>query len=340
MKFIVASTVLCIWSTTTTATKPILKLSCGTYEEGYQHGVELAQYGWEEGGFTCDTIADFEEELHSYEDVNYPTDMDNEKSNACNEGVEVGAEDVLEEIKKECSGSTTPSMSMSMTMSPTVSPASGVIEKCSDGTDCESCLSNPECTWFQETNYCETGCGLDGCGATVCPSEIDTCEECLGGPGTPASGQWSWSPDANECLTDCMVIADASCYHARSLSDPEGYTPDFCQGFAEALDQCKGTNCESCTSNSECTWFAELGYCETMCGMNGCGATICAAETTTCEECLGSDASKQYSWSPVDSTCYESCMFAPADAPCYQGDTFDASVCEDINAMHAMSAVV
>ena len=92
----------------------------------------------------------------------------------------------------------------------------------------------------------------------------------------------------------------------RSLSDLEGYTPDFRQGFIEALDQCEGTDCESGTSNSECT---------EMCGI---GATICAAETTTCEECLGSDASKQYSWSAVDSTCYGSCMFAPANASCYK----------------------
>lgn len=317
MKIIIASSLL-LWSTG--ASKPILKLSCSTYEEGYKHGVELAHYVWENGEFTCTTISDFEEELHSYEMTNYPTDMDNEKSNACNEGVGAGADDVSEELKKECSSTTNP--------------------KCSDGTDCVTCLSNPECTWFQETKKCETGCGLEGCGATVCPSEIDTCEECLGGPGTPASGQWSWSPDANECLTDCMVIADASCYRARSLSDPEGYTPDFCQGFAEALDQCQGKDCQSCTSNSECTWFAELGYCETMCGMNGCGATICAAEITTCEECLGSNASKQYSWSPADSSCYESCVFAPADAPCYKGETYNASVCEDINNMHAMSALV
>ena len=53
----------------------------------------------------------------------------------------------------------------------------------------------------------------------------------------------------------------------RSLSDLEGYTPDFCQGFVESLDQCEGTDCESCTSNSECTWFAELGVNGKLCAV-------------------------------------------------------------------------
>lgn len=79
MKFTIASSLL-IWSTT--ASKPILTLSCSTYEEGYKHGVELAQYEREEGEFTCTTISDFEEKLHLYETMHYPTDMDNEKSNA------------------------------------------------------------------------------------------------------------------------------------------------------------------------------------------------------------------------------------------------------------------
>ena len=224
-----------------------------------------------------------------------------------------------------------------------------VIENCSDGWDCESCLSNSKCTWFQDIGYCETGCGMEGCGATVCPSELDTCETCLGGSDTPASGQYSWSPEANECLTDCSVIADVSCYKAKSSLDPTGYDPSICEEIANTIDQCSdGHDCESCLSNSECTWFAELGYCETMCGQHGCGASVCAAEITTCEECLGgsgTDASGQYSWSPYTNECVEDCMFAPADAPCFKAKSsldptgYDPSICDEINNTHGKSAI-
>ena len=30
-----------------------------------------------------------------------------------------------------------------------------VIENCSNGYDCESCLSNSCCTWFRDIGYCE-----------------------------------------------------------------------------------------------------------------------------------------------------------------------------------------
>ena len=107
-----------------------------------------------------------------------------------------------------------------------------VIEKCSDGYDCESCLSNSECTWFADHGYggyCETMCGMEGCGAFVCAAEIDTCEACLGGPGTDASGQYSWSPYTNECVEDCMFApADAPCFKAKSSYDPSGYDPSIC----------------------------------------------------------------------------------------------------------------
>ena len=253
-----------------------------------------------------------------------------------------------------------PTICSDISDSPTPSPTIGLpIDQCSEGWDCESCLSNPDCTWFQDIGYCETGCGMEGCGATVCPSDIDTCKDCLGGPGTPASGQYSWSPEFNECLTSCDVIADASCYKGKSSADPSGYDPTICSDISDSptpsptiglpIDQCsEGWDCESCLSNSECTWFADLGYCETMCGQLGCGAFVCAAEITTCEECLGgsgTDASGQYSWSPYTNECVEDCMFAPADAPCFKAKSsydpsgYDSSICDDINNMHGKTAV-
>ena len=130
------------------------------------------------------------------------------RTDSFNAGVEAGADQFVEKKEAKC--------------------FPPVIDKCSDGWDCESCLSNSECTWFEELGYCETMCGQHGCGATVCPSDLDTCVSCLGGSDTPAAGQYSWSPEANECLTDCSVIADVSCYKAKSSMDPTGYGPSIC----------------------------------------------------------------------------------------------------------------
>lgn len=114
-----------------------------------------------------------------------------------------------------------------------------IIEKCSDGYDCASCTSNSDCTWFADLGYCETMCGQLGCGATVCAAEITTCEECLGGSGTDASGQYSWSPYTNECVEDCMFApADASCFKAKSSYDPSGYDPSIC----DEIKDMKATN--------------------------------------------------------------------------------------------------
>lgn len=274
--------------------------------------------------------------MDNYLKNHYPTDTGNWRINAFNEGVEAGADQVVEKYEDECE-----------------SP----IAQCSDGYDCKSCLSNPDCTWFQDIGYCETGCGMEGCGASICPEDIDTCKDCLGGPSSPASGQFSWSPYTDECLSDCMWgPADAPCYKAKSSDDPSGYGPEICFEISESptpsptislpIDQCSdGWNCESCTSNSECTWFADLGHCETMCGQLGCGATVCSAEITTCEECLGGNSAGQFSWSPYTSECVEDCMFAPADAPCFKGKTsysssgYGPEVCSEINTMHGKSAV-
>ena len=323
MKFIAAISTVLLWSHPAFSTSPPDE----DYLDGLSHGTDVARYLWKQGGSSCSNIRTFEDTVEDYLDEHYPLDTGNWRTDSFNAGVEAGAEEFVEKKETKCS----------------------VIEKCSDGYDCESCLSNPECTWFQDIGYCETGCGMEGCGATVCPSDLDTCESCLGGSGTPASGQYSWSPDFDSCLTDCSVVADASCYKAKSSQDPTGYDPSICEEIANTVDQCSGaTDCESCLSNSECTWFADLGYCETMCGLHGCGAFVCASEINTCEECLGgtdTNASGQYSWSPWTNECVEHCMFAPADAPCFKAKSifdstgYDPSICDEINNTHGKSAV-
>eukprot|EP00956_Cyclotella_meneghiniana_P001674 scaffold1823_cov38-Cyclotella_meneghiniana.AAC.5 len=122
------------------------------------------------------------------------------------------------------------------------SVCSTIVEStCGQSTDCESCLSDESkgCTWFQYdgyTGYCETGCGMNGCGASVCPSQLTNCQDCLGGDGTKASGQYSWSPDANECLGGCDVLADAACFEAKSSMNPSGYDPSICEEYSEDGD--------------------------------------------------------------------------------------------------------
>ena len=61
--------------------------------------------------------------------------------------------------------------------------------------------------------------------------------------------------------------------------------------------------------------------------MDGCGASTCAADISTCSECLGQLQHRQNAWSPDDSTCYESCMDAPADAACFPGTDYGVEVC-------------
>ena len=138
------------------------------------------------------------------------------------------------------------------------------------------------------------GCGMDGCGATKCASEIDNCYDCLGGSGTPASGQYAWSPSSGEngeCVSSCMdmaVPADASCYPAENFYTSGGYDPSICD---------------------------EIG-----------APSKCESIGTNCKKCLKSDCA----WSVGD--CYDDCMDAPADASCYQGKQYKqqrSSICDD-----------
>eukprot|EP00970_Alexandrium_tamarense_P003365 scaffold529_cov196-Alexandrium_tamarense.AAC.61 len=219
---------------------------------------------------------------------------------------------------------------------------------CDEAKGCGECLSNPDCTWWNNIKYCEDGCGMNGCGANVCPRELRTCEECLGGSDTPAGGQYFWSPYSGtngQCIADCKnAPADAPCYKAKSDVDPSGYGPEICAFIG--VNKCNAaTDCGSCLNveGEFCTWFEDIQWCEDGCGMDGCGAQVCASELTICADCLGgpgTDASGQYSWSPYSGAageCLNSCMDAPADASCYPGKTifdqtgYDPSICPSIS---------
>lgn len=54
----------------------------------------------------------------------------------------------------------------------------------SGASNCASCVAQGN-LWWADIGHCEDGCGMDGCGASVCAKDLDTCADCLGGSGTP-----------------------------------------------------------------------------------------------------------------------------------------------------------
>ena len=191
---------------------------------------------------------------------------------------------------------------------------------CSGMDDCTSCVGavksdGTSCMWFEDGEYCGSGCNMNGCGATACPSTnetldgststvattaassgsgnssstsatsvaqeancsaITTCTECL---KDESCAHWT----AGECMSDCLVM-DVACYSGN---------PDEVCARAENDENdsalCSGMNdCKPCVGAvkgdgvSTCMWFEveELECCGTRCNMNGCGVTTCSDATT------------------------------------------------------------
>lgn len=125
--------------------------------------------------------------------------------------------------------------------------------KCS-ANNCGGCLADSDCYWWADIGYCEEGCGMHGCGASVCASDIHSCYDCLGGEGTEAARQYSWSPDADACLDNCSEIADASCYSSSR------YDESIC----ESISVCRTHHtCTECLSGGSCAWSE--GSCYDSC---------------------------------------------------------------------------
>jgi hypothetical protein len=93
------------------------------------------------------------------------------------------------------------------------------VQLCSEQQDCGSCVGtvlsdgNSTCQWFASGEFCQSGCGMDGCGDTVCSStgvpasvceQYQNCEECL-------DEACVWSNEAG-CLESCDSIADGACF--------------------------------------------------------------------------------------------------------------------------------
>ena len=86
---------------------------------------------------------------------------------------------------------------------------------CSSKTDCGECVAtalsdgNTTCHWFQDSEYCGSGCDMSGCGETTCvggdPCDGLSCEDCL-------AGYCAWAPDEGRCLASCDMIANVTCF--------------------------------------------------------------------------------------------------------------------------------
>merc|ERR1719356_1535353 len=225
---------------------------------------------------------------------------------------------------------------------------------CEEAASCNECVSSgSDCFWWNVVNliegtqfqYCQTGCGMDGCGASVCAEDIDSCTDCLGGPSTAASGQYFWSPylgDSGECVEDCgdsSVPADAPCYKGKSSSDPSGSDPeDVCPAECSTFDG----KCNKCLENG-CNWSGDAQACGDSCqdlpadadcwgpGGGEPDSQTCRKETECssfegkCKKCLRNGCN----WSREAQACGDSCMDLPADADCWgpEGATPDRQTC-------------
>merc|ERR1719356_110273 len=215
---------------------------------------------------------------------------------------------------------------------------------CEEAASCNECVSSgSDCFWWNVVNliegtqfqYCQTGCGMDGCGASVCAEDIDSCTDCLGGPSTAASGQYFWSPylgDSGECVEDCgdsSVPADAPCYKGKSSSDPSGSDPeDVCPAECSTFDG----KCKKCLENG-CNWSGDAQACGDSCqdlpadadcwGPGGgtpnhrtCSnseSKKCSSFGGNCKKCIR----KGCNWSGEAQACGDSCIDLPADADCW-----------------------
>ena len=109
---------------------------------------------------------------------------------------------------------------------------------CSAYTDCDTCASWG-CGWQDGTCYgpnwwmpglcpdLEAPCIMESGECKPEPPPTDPCEECI------ASGN-AWIPDLNECLPNCWMIMDVSCY-TGSCPAP-----------------CGGDSCGTCFGQSDC----------------------------------------------------------------------------------------
>jgi hypothetical protein len=164
---------------------------------------------------------------------------------------------------------------------------------CQGQNSCDTCVetllvdSVSTCQWFAEGGYCDSACGMFGCGDIVCSEnstlamdceDYDTCDECL-------EELCSWTPSVG-CIKSCDVIADTSCFFSSNTSTIEETCMASEASVADEMICTSNVDCGTCVSTAladgftTCQWFEEGAYCSSGCGIEGCGTTSCF-ETTS-----------------------------------------------------------
>ena len=160
---------------------------------------------------------------------------------------------------------------------------------CNSQEDCSSCVGTilsdgtTTCQWFSDGELCDSGCGMDGCGETTCMPTMDDCEgneacsDCL-------EEGCAWT-NVQGCIVSCDIIADAACFD----SNTNGTIADICtvanDSAADTQLCVEQDSCEACVGTIlsddtiTCQWYGD--YCQSGCGMDGCGAIMCPGNETS-----------------------------------------------------------
>jgi len=132
-------------------------------------------------------------------------------------------------------------------------------ELCASMTDCTSCIDavlsdgTSSCRWYAEGDgYCASGCGMDSCGATVCPDAKCSACEVLG---------------INYCVGD-VYVAEDGCNTCTCSSE-------------DGLETCSLMMCEPC----ETCVVGDMKYCAAQQFLAADGCNICKCSQSGIVSC-------------------------------------------------------
>lgn len=156
---------------------------------------------------------------------------------------------------------------------------------CSQGTDCESCvsitLSDPEstCFWRASDNVCSaTACDQTGaCGVSTCDAGPDAlCQAAGSDCATCLEASCAWLSQTQTCVPSCDVATNGdNCFSSEVF--PQSNNQDICEAAVTSpedtvlcFDQ---TDCESCITTEKedgtfCEWYMDeetnIQWCQTV----------------------------------------------------------------------------
>jgi len=151
---------------------------------------------------------------------------------------------------------------------------------CKSRTDCTSCVETNlisdtsswnTCQWFQDGNYCSSGCGMNGCGETICSTDSgdDGQEmiEMVGDDPIPSlcveDRDCNTSPDSEDlycatgtCLPQGGCFVDTDCVNPSNygIKDTKCVGYLFCDTSVNLCDRkCTGFDCPGEVPATECS---------------------------------------------------------------------------------------